>query len=68
MGLGPPVCEKCYVSGLYDIDIELWRCPICGNKKMQLHLWDCGLTYEELNNNLRFLNFVKGIDDASTGG
>ena len=60
MGLGPPVCEKCRVSARYDVDIEIWVCPICSNKKCQWNAWDCGLTEEELNDNERFLRFATG--------
>lgn len=65
MGLGPPVCEKCRVVGSYEALMMLWYCPICNNKDMQWSAWDCGLTEEELADNLRFLKFVKGEDDAS---
>ena len=42
-----------------------WACKYCGNRKPQWSAWDCGLNDEELEDNERFLKFVKGIDDAS---
>jgi hypothetical protein len=67
MGLGPPVCEKCRVVVEYfDTRDHYWVCQYCGNKKPQWNAWDCGLTQEELEDNLRFLKFVKGIEDAPT--
>ena len=70
MGLGPPVCEKCQVIGDFSRDAyqTFWHCPICGSEKLKWNAWDCGLTEEELEDNLRFLKFVKGIDDAPTSG
>lgn len=65
MGLGPPVCEKCRVSCYFDIDTEEWHCVFCGNIKPEWNMFDCDLTQEELDDNERFLCFVKGIDDAS---
>lgn len=66
MGLGPPVCENCGVLAYYDADVESWHCKYCGNKKPQWNAWDCGLTEEELDDNKRFLDFVKGFENAST--
>jgi hypothetical protein len=70
MGLGPPVCEKCRVLGKRSRDFNepFWGCPICNSRKLKWSAWDCGLTDEELEENYRFLSFVKGIDNASTGG
>lgn len=63
MGLGPPVCEKCKVISRFDVIIDHWACPICGNKKCQWSAWDCELTLDELEDNERFLRFVKGTQD-----
>ena len=65
MSLGPPVCEKCRVVANYDSSMMFWYCKYCGNKKPQWNAWDCGLTEEELNDNKRFLDFVKGFENAS---
>lgn len=64
MGLGPPVCEKCWVIGEWSHN-NPWHCPICGSTELMASLWSCGISAEELKDNLRFFNFVKGIDDAS---
>lgn len=66
MGLGPPVCEKCRVVGEINEKEKAWACPICGNKKMKMNLFDSIISEEELEDNLRFLKFVKGIEDAPT--
>ncbi len=66
MGLGPPVCERCGVFACYDVDINSWHCKYCGNKNPQWHTWSCGLTEEQLEGNAKFLDFVKGFDNAST--
>lgn len=66
MGLGPPVCEKCMIRASFDIDIEIWHCVICGNENPKANMFDCGLTEEELDDNERFLRFVKGINYAPT--
>ncbi len=67
MGLGPPVCEKCLV--LYRFKHSYgWECPICEtNSPDHLNLWsmqsdDQTLEQieEELESNLRFLEFMKG--------
>lgn len=70
MGLGPPVCEKCRVIGRMSQDETdyFWYCPICNSRKLKWNAWDSGLTEEELEDNERFLKFVKGIDDASSSG
>jgi hypothetical protein len=70
MGLGPPVCEKCKVLGKIsrDFNESFWYCPICNSRKLKWNAWDCGLTDEELEDNYKFLSFVKGTNDASTGG
>jgi hypothetical protein len=65
MGLGPPVCEHCGVLTYYDVDVESWHCKYCSNKKPQWHMFACGLTGEQLEGNARFLDFVKGFDNAS---
>lgn len=63
MGLGPPVCEKCHVVGKLsrDFNNSLWSCPICNNTDMQWHEWSCGISSEQLENNLRFLKFINGV-------
>lgn len=69
MGLGPPVCERCRVIANFVASIEhRYTCKYCGNKNPQWNAWDCGLTQEELDDNKRFLDFVKGTQDASTSG
>jgi len=62
MGLGPPVCEKCWV--LYEFKHSHgWECPICKvNSEHCLHAWSCGISEEELEGNLHFLKFMKGPD------
>ena len=66
MGLGPPVCMRCRVICKYKHSYG-WECPICKeNKGDYANLFDCGIDEKELEDNLRFYNFVKGIDDAPT--
>lgn len=62
MGLGPPVCKRCRV--LYDFKHSYgWSCPVCKqNDGDHLNLFNCGVSDEELEGNLRFLLFMKGID------
>jgi hypothetical protein len=66
MGLGPPVCLNCRVVYSFKLSYG-WECPICkqNNHDRQGHLFTCDISKEELEGNLRFFNFVKGIDDAS---
>lgn len=61
MGLGPPVCTKCWVVGeLTDkhINGSSWKCPICESRDLDEHLFDCGKSHEELKDNEKFLRFV----------
>jgi hypothetical protein len=62
MGLGPPVCEKCWVIGEFRHNDNPWYCPICGSTKLKASLWSCGVSQAELEGNLRFLKFMKGPD------
>ncbi len=64
MGLGPPVCERCQVIGELSPHVvpTFWRCPICFNDEMKWSAWSCGIDAEELESNLRFLKFMKGIE------
>jgi len=40
-----------------------WECPICEkNDDNKSGLWECGIDEEELEANLRFLLFMKGLD------
>lgn len=40
-----------------------WECPICAkNDDNKSSLWECGIDEEELEANLRFLLFMKGVD------
>lgn len=66
MGLGPPVCEKCRVIGELSRDFyrPLWSCPICGNAKMQWSAWSCGISSDDLDNNLRLLTFMKKVENG----
>jgi hypothetical protein len=64
MGLGPPVCQHCMVIVHYH-SVHRWVCKYCGNINPKLNAWDCGLTEEQLEGNARFLDFVKGTQDAS---
>ena len=62
MGLGPPVCMRCRVIYTYKHSYG-WECPICEkNDDQKGSLWDCGIDEEELEANLRFLLFMKGLD------
>jgi hypothetical protein len=63
MSLGPPVCMRCRVIYNYKHSYG-WECPICkvNDDKQQGNLFDCGISEEELEGNLRFLLFIKGID------
>lgn len=63
MGLGPPVCMHCKVTYVYKHSYG-WECPICklNDTNNQKHLFDCGISIEELDGNLKFLSFIKGIN------
>lgn len=40
MGLGPPVCNDCYLIGSQHHDTERpWRCPRCKDFNLKGHLW-----------------------------
>lgn len=40
-----------------------WECPICGKNDLgQQNLWECGISEDELDGNLRFLLFMQGRD------
>jgi hypothetical protein len=61
MGLGPPVCTKCRV--LYTFKQSYgWECPICktNNANYKVGLWESDFTEKELEDNLKFYNFIKG--------
>lgn len=61
MGLGPPICERCLVFYTYKHSYG-WECPICKqNSPEHLNLWATDYTEEELEGNLRFLQFIKGV-------
>lgn len=66
MGLGPPVCETCWVVGcMTNRDdpgwgISHWHCPICGNAELNGSLFTCKVSEDELEANYRFLRFMKG--------
>jgi len=66
-----PVCEKCMVicerkySDAFGGRTVWFECPICGNGDAQLDTEDCGMTLEDLEGNLQFQKFARGIDDAS---
>lgn len=63
MGLGPPVCEKCYV--VYEFKHSYgWECPICKiNSPDHLNLFDCGKSQEFLDQNLIFLKFLNQLKE-----
>ena len=67
MGLGPPVCMKCRV--LYEFKHSYgWECPICKtNDPEHKGLFECGISEEDLENNLKFYNFVKGKSNEDQG-
>lgn len=67
MGLGPPVCMKCRV--FYEFKNSYgWECPICKiNDPNHRGLFECGIDKEELENNLKFYNFVKGKSNEDQG-
>ncbi len=62
MGLGPPVCEKCFV--LYEYKRSYgWECPICNTNSLEcLHAWSCGISEEQLESNKRLLTFLKSVE------
>lgn len=72
MGLGPPVCARCRVIGVltpkdhpnYGKSISggasYWQCPICENPDLEQSLCTCGIPEAELEENRRFLQFMKG--------
>lgn len=63
MGLGPPVCERCWVVAVWPATApDPWHCPICGSTELKANLWSCGVSEEELDANYRFLKFMKGPD------
>ena len=61
MGLGPPVCDKCWVIAEltpenhpnYGIEVSYgtsyWQCPICNSPELQEHLLTCKLSEDELD-------------------
>lgn len=61
-------CERWFIDG-YGRSVYV-VCPICANGDPQLSQDDCGLTEEQLEENLRFWVFVKGkhIDGFGTSG
>lgn len=63
VGLGPPICMKCRVMYTYKGSYG-WECPICetNDENQKGYLFECGISEEELDANLRFLLFMKGID------
>lgn len=62
MGLGPPVCMRCRV--IYSFKHSYgWECPVCRrNDPDTKSLWDCGISEDELEGNLRFIRFMQGMD------
>lgn len=60
MGLGPPVCDKCWVIGKWRNNLNPCYCPVCNSTELNATAWSCGMTQEELDGNLRFLLFMKG--------
>lgn len=63
MGLGPPVCLRCRVIYTFKHSYG-WECPICkaNDEGVRGNLFDCGISEEELEGNLRFLLFMQGRD------
>lgn len=62
MGLGPPVCMECRVIYTFKHSYG-WECPICKlNNDRSNGLFECGISEEELEGNLRFLLFMQGKD------
>lgn len=65
-----PVCEKCMVicerkySDAFGGRRVWFECPICKNGDAQLDTEDCGMSIEDLEGNLQFQKFARGIDDA----
>lgn len=72
MGLGPPVCTRCKVVGVLtpkdhpnygkkvSYGFSYWQCPICETPELGEHLLTCGIPEDELDENERFLKFMKG--------
>lgn len=63
MGLGPPVCLRCRV--LYKFKHSYGaECPICetNDDNIKGYLFECGISPDELEGNLRFLLFMQGKD------
>lgn len=45
-----------------------WECPICKtNDPDHKGLFECGISEEDLENNLKFYNFVKGKSNEDQG-
>lgn len=68
MGLGPLCCEHCGVLAEWyemgDGPGGLWGCPICERKDLSEHT-GIGADLNKYKENLKFLKFVKGIDDGT---
>jgi hypothetical protein len=66
-----PVCQHCLVicerkySDATGSRTVWFECPICSNADAQLGTDDCGMNIEELEANLKFQKFARGIEDAS---
>jgi hypothetical protein len=60
MGLGPPVCEKCWVVTEYEYQTMLWICPFCNSHKQEWNAWDCGIPSEGLDLNREVLEETIG--------
>ena len=46
-----------------------WECPICKiSNGSHLGLFECGISHEELEGNLRFLLFMQGRDPERDEG
>ncbi len=41
MGLGTPVCAKCFATGHHDPILNLWYCNNCKSTKLELNLFSC---------------------------
>lgn len=57
--LGPPVCDTCWVIPDLEED-RTWRCPFCNRTNLWQTLMTCDKSFEELEENKKFLDFVTG--------
>ncbi len=65
MGLGPPVCQHCKVLAYLSDELG-WHCKYCGETDIK-DFFPFGLgpfspAMKELENNEKFLKFMKGED------